>query len=160
MDKSKIIVVGLIVFVLLVALLIVRSMFSDDTEPISAEMLQAQSTLIELSDMATDDARSSSTRLNAASILSTTTTDYRYLQKVHQDRYGSTVDAVDTIAVEELEGSRENYDNIYNELANDFLEISINRLNLLRRETKDPVALEAIDAAISNQESQLERIQN
>lgn len=159
MDKSKLIVVGLIAFVLLVVLLVVRSILSDDTEPISTEMLQAQATLIEISDMAADDARSSSTRINAASILSTTTTDYRYLQEAHQDRYGSTVDEVDVTAVEDLEGSRENYDNIYNELANDYLEISLDRLSLLRNQTDDPMHLEAIDVAMSNQQSQLERIQ-
>lgn len=159
MDKSKILVIGLIVAVLLIVFLIIRSIFSDDTQPLFGEMLQAQSTLIELSDMAVDNGSSSATRINAASILSTTTTDYRQLQQVHQDRYGFSVNAVDSTAIEELEEARENFDEIYNQLASDYLEISIERLDFFANEIDDPDTLQAIKSTQSNQQTQLERIQ-
>ena len=145
--------------VLLVVFMIIRSILSDDTQPLFGEMLQAQATLIELSDMAVDDGNSSGTRTNAASILSTTTTDYRELQQLHQDRYGFSVDSVDTIAIEELEDTRENFDGVYNQLANDYLEISIERLDYFAREEENPDALQLIETARSNQQTQLERIQ-
>lgn len=158
MDKRKLLVIVGIMAVLGITFLILGRILSDDTEPAYSDMLQAQATVNQLSDVATDQASNPSTRNLAAMILSTTTTDYNRLAAISTARYDTVADEADPQAIEELETTREDFDFRYRELVREYLETSLDRLEFFIQNTSDAEELQAFEAARDNQQSYLERL--
>lgn len=158
MDKRKLLVAVGIMVVLGVTFLVLGRILTDDTEPAFSDMLQAQATINELSDIAISQASDPSTRNLAAMILSTTTTDYNRLAAISAARYDTVVDEADPQAIEELETTREDFDFRYRELVGEHLEASVEQLEFFTQNTSEAEELQVFESARDNQQSYLERL--
>lgn len=158
MDKRKLLVAVGIMAVLGITFLVLGRILSDDTEPAYSDMLRAQATVNELSDIAISQASDPSTRNLAAMVLSTTTTDYNRLAAISTARYDTAADEADPQAVEELETTREDFDFRYRELVREYLETSVEQLEFFIQNTSEMEEVQTFETARDNQRSYLERM--
>lgn len=159
MDRSKLIVIfGIVIILVFSFWLLAKIIGGDDArETAFRESLAAQNAVIEVSRITVNNSGDSDTQELASSVISTTSSDYSSLYEHYSSQY-ETQPGIYSEPVEKMENTREDIDQTYRETVSDYLEFSLERLKLIRHNGNGSDLSVAIETAINNHESHLNKI--
>lgn len=160
MDRNKILI-PLGIFIFLIVLIWAFTAISgreNPTEVTMRETLIAQETVIEISTIATRRSGNLQTQAISANILSTTTSDRNQLRELYQGTFGAPPTEPDSSAVAEVEEATESFDRVYRSVVEEYLQLSLERLQRLRAASQNEEAQRTLEIAITNHEAHLQSL--
>lgn len=160
MDRSKIgVVAGIFVFlVIIIWALVAIAGRQNPNEVAMKEALILQNTVNEISDIALARSGNLQTQTTASTVLSTTTSDRNRISALYSNLYGSPPSDFEAEAIEEIEVATENFDAVYRSLTSEYLQLSLDRLLLLRDSLSDDEVQETLHIAIENHQIHLQSL--
>lgn len=157
LDRSKLVVIGGIGAALIVVFMVLRALTRTETvQPQFRDALVAQFTIVQLSDLAVENASDPELRNRASIISSTVNSDFYTLRPFYVDAYGELPGQnPEQESINELESTNEGFDELYREMALGYLRLSRGDLEQLRGQGSEEFE-EAVNSALRNHQSHID----
>lgn len=142
-----------VIAVLVLVLFAGGSLLSGGEDPAQvafAEALAAQSTAIELSDLAAERSADPDLRNRASIITATIGSDVVVLTPLYQQSFGELTSGTDEAAVTELDQAGEGFEQLYRQSVLEALQTSAQRLEYLKGQIKSQEFQAAVNQSLQN----------